>query len=108
MLEGLLRLFALVLEGDLQAFVQVARHFEPLADRRRVELDLRENGRDRGGSRPRAAAARGPNLLQGPERLALLEPLLPLGAVAADRRDQLFRQRVDDLAPTPWRPPAVL
>ena len=44
----------------------------------------------------RAAAARRPDLLRGPERLPLLEPLLPFGAVAADRRDQLFRQRIDD------------
>ena len=35
----------LVVEGDLHALVQVADHLEPLADGRRVELDLREDGR---------------------------------------------------------------
>ena len=44
----------------------------------------------------RAAAARRPDFLRRPERLPLLEPLLPFGAVAAHRRDQLLRQRVDD------------
>ena len=44
----------------------------------------------------RAAAARRPDLLRRPERLSLLEPLLPFGTIAAHRRDQLFRQRIDD------------
>ena len=41
---------------------------------------------------PRAA----PIFLSGADRLALLEAHLPLRAVALHRRDEFFRQRVDD------------
>ena len=44
----------------------------------------------------RPGAARRPELLQAADGLALLEAHLPLGAVAADRGDELLRQRVDD------------
>ena len=71
---------------DLDAAVQVARDFEPLADDRRVELDLREDLRvgleEHGG----AGAARGADLLQAAGRLALLEGHLVLMAVAANGR----------------------
>ena len=38
----------------------------------------------------------GTDLLERRRPAALLEALLPLGAVAPDRRDELLRQRVDD------------
>ena len=96
MFERLLRVLALVLEGDLEAFVQVARDFEPLADNRRLELDLRENAGIGMEEDPGAAAARRSHLLRRPERLSLLEALLPFRAVTANRRDELFRKGIDD------------
>ena len=62
----------------------------------RVELDLREDRRVGPEEHGRAGAARRAELLHGRCRLALLEPLLPLRAVALDGGDQLLRQRVDD------------
>ena len=62
-----------------------------------VELDLA--GRSVGSGRKKTVvprAARRAELLERADRLPLLEPLLPLRAVALDRRDQLLRQRVDD------------
>src|SRR4029079_18539953 len=92
--DGLLAL-RLVLEGDTHALVQVAGDLEPLLDDLAVELDFRKDGRVRvevdGGPR----AARRTELLQRPDRMPLLETLLPRRAVALDRRDQLLRQRVD-------------
>ena len=61
-----------------------------------VELDLRENCRVGAEEHRRAAAARRSDLLGRPERLALLEALLPLRAVAANGGDELFRQGIDD------------
>ena len=95
MFERFLRALALVLEGDLEALVQVARDFEPLADNRRLELDLRENAGIGVEEDLGAAAARRSQLLGRPERLSLLEALLPFGAITANRRDQLFRKGVD-------------
>src|SRR5581483_7872 len=95
-LEDDLLVRAFVLEGDLQAFVQVARDFEPLFDHRGVELDLRE---DRGVGMEvdlRAGAARCAGFLQRTGGLALLEAHLPQRAVALDLRDELLRERVDD------------
>ena len=60
------------------------------------ELDLRKDSRIGMEKHFRAAAARRPDLFRRPKRLPLLESLLPFGAIPADRRDQLFRQRVDD------------
>ena len=42
------------------------------------------------------AAARRADLLERADRLPLLEPHLPLRAVAPDGGDELLRQRVDD------------
>ena len=87
----------LVLEDDLQPLVQVARHLEPLPDhvRRRIRFSGRSSRRDgsRSSCRCRAPA---PIFFRGHDRLALLEAHLPLGAVALDGGDELFRQRVDD------------
>ena len=44
----------------------------------------------------RARAARGACLLEPCDHRALLEPHLPLRAVAPDRRHQLLRERIDD------------
>ena len=44
----------------------------------------------------RPAAARRSDLLGRPERLPLLEALLPFGPVPPDGRDELLRQRIDD------------
>ena len=87
----------LVLEGDLHAAMQVAGDLEPLANHRRIELDLRKDRRDRDGRTrvvpvPRAA----PSFFSAADRLALLEPHLPLVAVALDGGDQIARERVDD------------
>ena len=86
----------LVVEGDLHALVQVADDLEPLADGRRVELDLRKDGRVGMEIHRRPAAAGGADFLERRHRLALPESHLPLRSVALDRRDQLFRERVDD------------
>jgi hypothetical protein len=85
-----------VLERDLDAAVQVARHLEPLLIDLGVELDLREDRRVGAEEHRRTAPPRRPDLLQGANGMALLEAHLPLGAVALHRRDQLLRQRVDD------------
>ena len=96
LLEHRLGLRGLVLEDDLQAFVEVAGDLEALADDGRVELDLRKNrgvGMEVDG---RAGAARRPDLFQARHDFALLEAHLPLRAVALHGRDELLRQRVDD------------
>ena len=87
----------LVLEGDLHAAMQVARHLEPLADglRRRTRPSGRSSDRD-GRTRvvplPRAA----PVFFRAPVGLPLLEAHLPLRAVAPHGGRQLARQRIDD------------
>ena len=96
MLEDFLRLLGLVLEGDAHALVDVADDFEALADRRGVELDLREDRRVRMEVDRRAGAARRARLLERRRRLAALERHLPQHAVALDARPQLGRERVDD------------
>ena len=95
-LKNELLLGRLVLEGDFQALVQIAGDLEPGFDDFRVEFDVGKNGGigmevDRG-----AAAARGANLLQRSDRLALLEAHFPLRPVAFDGGDELLRQGVDD------------
>src|SRR5690606_33788592 len=86
----------LVLERDLHAAMQVAGDLEAVADDDRVELDPRKN-RGVGTEEHRGArAARGAELLHGSKGHALFELLLPLGAIAAYRRDQFLRQRIDD------------
>ncbi len=57
------RLGRLVLEGDLEALVQVARDLEPLADDRGVELGLRKDRRIGTEEDRRARAARRAELL---------------------------------------------
>src|SRR5262249_26804491 len=69
---------------------------EALLDHVGIELDLREDRRVGAEEDGRAAAARRPELLHRADRMSLLEPLLPRGAVALDGRDEFFRQRVDD------------
>ena len=94
--EGVARPGGFVVEDDLHAAVEVAGDLEALAECRRVELDAREDRRvgveEDGG----AGAARRPGLDDGALRLALLELLLPRGAVAPDGGDELLRERVDD------------
>ena len=90
------RALGLVLEDNLHAFVQVARHLEPLPDDRRVELDLRKDRRIGAEEHGRSAASRGARLLQRADHRPLLEPHLPLRAVAPYGGDELLRQRVDD------------
>ncbi len=78
---------AFVLERDLQPFVEIAGDLEPFLDDGGIEFDFRE---DRGiGMKVdlRAASARGSDLLQRGDGLALLEAHLPLGPVALDRGD---------------------
>src|SRR4051812_11633683 len=90
-LERILPFLGFILEADLQAFVDIARHLEPLANDRGVELDLRE---DRGVWPEEyfgAASASRADLLRRSSRRALLEPLFPLAAVTANRRDQFLR-----------------
>src|SRR4051794_9180794 len=84
----------LVFEGDTHALVQVTRDLEPLLDHVGIELDLREDRRVRAEEHGRAGAARGAKLLHGADRDAVLEPLLPRGAVALDGGDELLRQRI--------------
>ena len=64
-LERLARLRRLVLEDDLHALVEVARHLETLADDGRVELDLREDRRV-GPEEHRRARCRGPRRASSP------------------------------------------
>ena len=85
-----------VFEGDLQPFVQVAGHFEAFLDDGGVELDFRKDCRRRDGSTRSCRVPRaGPDLLEGADRLALLEAHFPLRAVAFDGGDEFLRQRVD-------------
>ncbi len=81
----------------LTPLCRIAGDLEPLANDRRVELDLREDRRigmeeDRRSRMPRAA----PSFFSGADGLALAEAHLPLRAIALDGRDELARQRVDD------------
>jgi hypothetical protein len=68
----------LVLEDDLQSLVQIARDLEPLADDRRIELDLREDRRVGPGRTPSCPCRARAELLRQALRHALLEALLPL------------------------------
>jgi hypothetical protein len=95
-LEGFLRFLGFVLEGHLQTFVDVAGHLEAFADNGGVELDLREDRRVGMEEHLGAAAAGRTGLLRWPKGISLLESLLPLGPVASDCGNELFRQRVDD------------
>ncbi len=95
-LERRLLLRRLVVEHDLDAFVQKAGDLEPILDDLGLELDLREDGGVGPEVHRRPCASCGAQFLQRPDRLALLEPHLPLRAVALDGGDELFRQRVDD------------
>ena len=94
--EDFLGPFGLVLEGDLHALVDVADHFEPLANGRGIEFHLREDRRVGMEVDGRPGAARRAGLLQRAGRLAALERHLPARAVALDRRVQIAGQRVDD------------
>ena len=85
----------LVFEGDLHALVQVAGDLESFADRRGVELDLREDRGVRPEADHRARAARRAQLLHRRHELALAVLLLPEFAVALDRDRQFLRQRAD-------------
>src|SRR5206468_1303812 len=81
---------------DLHALVKIADDVETFLDDRGIELDLRK---DRGVGMEvdgRAAASRGPKLLQRADRFALLEPQFPLRAIASHRGDQLLGERIDD------------
>src|SRR5207249_1951033 len=95
-LEGGFGFLDLVLKADLQPFVQIAGHLEALSDYGGVELHFRKDGRVVTEKNLRAAAPRGPDLFGSRKRLPLLEPLLPLGAIAPDGGDQLLRQRIHD------------
>ncbi len=95
-LEGVLLPCGLVVEDDLDAAMEKARHFEPLADDGGVELDFREDGRVGSKEHRRPAAARRASLLEAAGRLALLEGHLPLRPVAPDGGHELARERVDD------------
>ena len=93
----LVALGGLVLERDLEALVQVARDLETLADDAPASnCGLRKNRRIGPEEDRRARAARGTELLHAADRSPLLVLLFPGGAVAADRRDELARQRVHD------------
>src|SRR6185295_9722032 len=85
----------LVLESDLDALVQVTDYLEPLLDNLGLELDLGKDRRIRMEINARACAAGGAELLQTADRFSLTKSHFPLRAIAFDRRDQLFRQRVD-------------
>src|SRR5579864_1527950 len=90
------RLGGLVLEDDLDPFVEIARHLEALANDPGVERRLRK---DRGvgtEEHGRPCAARRADLLDAANRLALFVLLLPREAIALDRGDQLARKGVHD------------
>src|SRR5690349_21631639 len=86
----------LVLEGDLQAAVNVRHAFKVFADPFRIKLRRLEDVGVRLEVNSRAVAAEGGEFLQLPGRLAAAEVLPPLEAVAADGGDELARQGVDD------------
>ena len=86
----------LVLEGDLQAAVDVGHVLQVGLDQVRVELRGLEDVRVRLEVDGRAVAAERAELFQLARRLAALEGLLPLEAVAADGGDELLRQGIDD------------
>ncbi len=86
----------LVFERDPDAAMQVAGHFEALADDLRLEFDLREDLRIRLEEHGRAGAARRADLLQAACRLALLEGHLVLLTITLDGGNELTRQRVHD------------
>ena len=86
----------LVLEGDLQAAVDVRHVLQVALDQVGVELRGLEDVRVRLEVDGGAVAAEGADLFQLAGRLAALEGLLPLEAVAADGGDELLRQGVDD------------
>ena len=88
-LEDILLSGGLVFEGDLHAAVQVAGHFQSLANQRRFKLDLGKDLRIGLEEHGRAGTARWTHRLQAALRLALLEGHLVLEAIAADRRHQL-------------------
>ena len=69
--------------------MQVAGDFEPLADDRWIEFDLRKDRRIGMEVHRGPRSARGAELLQLPDRLALREAHLVLVAVAPDGGDQL-------------------
>ena len=84
-----------VIERHLHTAMQVAGDLQSVADGCGLELDLRKDcgiGMKVDG---RPGAAGSAQLLQRSDRLALLEPHLPLVAIAPDGRDQLARERVD-------------
>src|SRR3954469_8254322 len=99
MLEDIAALGGLVFEDDFDALVEVAGYLEAFADDGRLEFDLRKDRRVGVKKNRGAGAARGSQLLERSNRLALLEPHLPLRAVAPDGRDQILRERVDDAGP---------
>ena len=96
MLEDHLRLINLVDERDAEAFVQIARGLEPLADGVRVEAGLRKDLRVgmKGDLRPRTApCAFFSELGNG---LTRLELHLVDASVPLHGRDEMRRERVHD------------
>ena len=89
----------LVLEDDPHALVQVADHLQPFLDDGRVELDFRKDRRVGMEVDPGAGAARGSDLLEGTDRLALFEAHFPLGAIAFHGGHEILRERVHDAGP---------
>ena len=107
-LEDVLLVLRLVFENDLHAFVQVARHLEPLLDDIGVELDFGKivvSGRKNTVvPLPRA----GPFFFSAPTGC----PCLNRSSHSAPSRrivaTSSFDSALTTLAPTPWSPPAVL
>ena len=93
--EAVLFLAGFVFKRNLDTFVQITDHLETLFDHLGIEFDL---GEDRGVRMEVdlcAAAACRPDFFEAADRLALLEPHLPFGPVAANGGDQFLGQGVD-------------